>query len=79
MLHLELKETSTEHKSCQLKGKKIKDMADRSSGRLLLYLSSTPGSADPVRKKGMGTSNHPPLFHFIPELIAEIPTKHVTF
>lgn len=51
MLHLELKENLTEHESWQLKGRKIKAMADVSSGRLSLYLSSTPGSADPVRKR----------------------------
>lgn len=81
MFHLELKETSTEtkHESWQLKGRKIKAMADRSSSRLLLYLPPTPRSADPGRTKGMSTSNHPPPFHFIPELIAEISTKHVTF
>lgn len=49
-LHLELKENLTEHESWQLKGRKIKATADTSSGRLLLYLSSTPRSADPVRK-----------------------------
>lgn len=65
MLHLELKETSTEteHESWQLKGRKIKAVAKRSSGQFLLYLPSTPRSADPVSKKGMSTSNHPPPFH----------------
>lgn len=79
VLRLELTETLTEHESWQLKGRKKKAMAGRSSGRLLVYLSSTPGSADPGGNKGMSTSNHPPPVHLSPKLIPEIQIKHVTF
>lgn len=79
MLRLELTETLTEHESWQLRGRKKKAVADRSSGRPLVYLSSTPGSADPGRNKGMSTSKHPPPVHFSPKLIPEIQIKHVTF